>query len=293
MRFGSALMRLLSEETMLHLHTNGHSWKSWAIVLCGASILRIRGRPGVLTLHSGMSPGFLATVSARRAVILRFALASFAHVMCVNGQIEQALASLGVPDGRLSVVPAFLGATPRALDDEEERMLRGFHPILSVVAGTGTVYGLPVLLEALQHLRARYPEIGCVILGTDGAGAPADMVQTLGLSKHVRFLGQLPHERCLALLAQSDLFVRPSLADGDAISVREALSMGLPVVASDTASRPPKATLFRIGDSADLEEKVVKLLRSTLMTRETSPEPDFGEAILTVYRMIAEASKRG
>jgi hypothetical protein len=69
--------------------------------------------------------------------------------------------------------------------------------------------------------------------------------------------------------------------------------MGVPVVASDTASRPSKATLFRIGDSADLEEKVGELLRSTLTTRETSPEPDFGEAIFTVYRKVAEALKRG
>jgi glycogen(starch) synthase len=292
-RFGSALMRLLSKETMLHLHTNGHSWKSWAMALCAASVLRIRGRPGVLTLHSGMSPGFLATVSARGVVILRFALASFAHVVCVNDEIKQALASLRVPDDRLAVVPAFLGVTPRALDDEEEWMPRGFHPILSVVAGTGPEYGLPVLIEALQHLRARYPEIGCVILGTDGAGAPADMVQTLDLSKHVLFLGQLPHEQCLAFMARSDLFVRPSLADGDAISVREALSMGVPVVASDTAPRPPQATLFRSGDSADLEDKVVMLLRSAPTAREPSPEPDFGEAILAVYRKVAEEWKRG
>lgn len=282
------LMRLLSDGTLLHLHTNGHSWKSWGIILCARSVLRLRRRPGVLTLHSGMSPGFISRARAVESGILRFALFPFAHVVCVNEEIRRGLARLGVPGDRLSVVPAFLGITPVALGNEDERMLRGLHPILSVMAGAGPEYGLSVLIDALWRLKASYPAIGCMILGTDGSGGPADMVRNLGLSDHIRFLGPLPHERCLAFMARSDLFTRPSLVDGDAISVREALSMGIPVVVSNTASRPAGATLFRIGDSVDLEEKIVALLKGSPAVRKTIHGQDFAEAILSVYRKVAD-----
>jgi hypothetical protein len=231
-----------------------------------------------------MSPSFLARVNAVGAFVLRFALAGFAQIVCVNDEIRRALARLGVPEDKLSVVPAFLGAAPQPLEDGDEQRLRHFQPLLSVVAGSGPEYGLPVLMEALQRLRHHYPEIGCIVLGTNGAGKPSEMVRALGLSEHVRFLGPLPHQRCVALLARSDVCVRPSLADGDAVSVREALSLAVPVVASDVTCRPPGTTLFLTGDSGDLAEKVLMLLRADRCSGETTPPLDFFDAILSVYR---------
>lgn len=286
-RLWSTLMSLLSEETILHLHTNGHSWKSWGVILCAACVLRIRGRLGVLTLHSGMSPAYLTRINEVGAAVLRFALATFAHVVCVNDEIRRVLVRQGVPDSRLSVVPAFLGATPTAFG-RDERVLGNFRPLLSVVAGTGPEYGLAVLIRALHALSVHYPKFGCVVCGTDGTDGPADMIRALHLSKHFRFLGLLPHERCMAVIARSDLFIRPSLVDGDAVSVREALCMGVPVIASDATSRPAGVTQFRAGDSKDLEEKIITLVQAGLAAREPVAGPDFGETILSVYRKAVE-----
>lgn len=287
-RLWTVLIRLLSPDTMLHLHTNGHSWKSWIMVLCAASALRIRRRAGVLTLHSGMSPGFIARTGALGSRVLRAALTPFARVVCVNEEIRAALARLGVPAARLIVVPAFLGVAPAAVEEGGNGELPlGAYPVLSAVAGDGPEYGLPVLIEAVDHLRARYPRIGCLVIGTSGAGGPAATVQALDLAGHVRFLGPLPHERCLATVARSHLFVRPSLADGDAVSVREALSLGVPVLASDSAPRPGGVCLFRTGDSADLEDKLAALLRAVpAPPRRAAPKPAFDQAILAVYRAV-------
>jgi glycogen synthase len=288
----AVLMRLLSGQTLLHLHTNGHSWKSWTMVACAASALRIRGVPGVLTLHSGMSPGFLADINAVGKRAVRRTLASFAQIVCVNEEIRRALARLGVSSHRITVVPAFLGAKSGTLDDEHERTLAGRRPLVSVVAGAGPEYGLPMLIEALPRLRFHHPGIGCMILGHDGSEGPLDLVRRLDLSETVRFLGQLPHDQCLALIARSDLLVRPSLADGDALSVREALSMGVPVVASNVGSRPPTATLFRTSDTTDLVEKVLGVLRGARSSPTASGDaPDFGDAILAVYDKALSSRK--
>ena len=58
--------------------------------------------------------------------------------------------------------------------------------------------------------------------------------------------------------------MRPTLADGDAISVREALALGRPVVASAVGARPPAAALFRAGDAAACAEQIFQSLATAL-----------------------------
>jgi len=65
----------------------------------------------------------------------------------------------------------------------------------------------------------------------------------------VLLVGDVSHDTCLSLMAASDVFVRATLEDGDSVSVREALSLGVPVVASSTAMRPAGAILFQTGNS--------------------------------------------
>jgi glycosyltransferase involved in cell wall biosynthesis len=50
-------------------------------------------------------------------------------------------------------------------------------------------------------------------------------------------------------MQQLDVFVRPTYFDGDASSVREALALGVRVVASDTDFRPDGVRRFPCGDA--------------------------------------------
>jgi glycosyltransferase involved in cell wall biosynthesis len=58
------------------------------------------------------------------------------------------------------------------------------------------------------------------------------------------------------ILRFADIFLRPTNTDGDAISVREALYLGVPVVASDVVERPHETLIFKNRNIDDLEEKV-------------------------------------
>ncbi|MFN7135061.1 MAG: glycosyltransferase, partial [Myxococcales bacterium] len=87
----------------------------------------------------------------------------------------------------------------------------------------------------------------------------------------------------LAVMLASDVFVRPTYADGDALSVREALSLGRPVVASAVGFRPEGTTLFRTGDALDLAEKVERALGA----RQAQPVPAAQTSgVLGVYRQV-------
>ncbi|MGB8508341.1 MAG: hypothetical protein WCD76_08045, partial [Pyrinomonadaceae bacterium] len=62
--------------------------------------------------------------------------------------------------------------------------------------------------------------------------------------------------------AEGDLFLRTTLYDGDAISVREALHIGVPVIATDNGMRPDGVRLIPISNGAALVEAITSQLTS-------------------------------
>jgi glycosyltransferase involved in cell wall biosynthesis len=272
-RAAAALLRLAArvrrgarDGWTLHLHTNGHNPKSWLVALaCGLAARRSPGR--VLTLHSGMVPEYLGTGRRWRRALARLALGPYGRVLCVNPEIREALAGLGVDRRRLGVLPAYL-APPAAeagpalpLGDALERWLAARSPLLVTALFFRPEYGFEVLLEALARLAGRHPGLGCLVLGSgEGEAAARRLVAERGLGERLFLSGDVAHELCLAAMARADLFVRPTLVDGDALSVREALALGLPVVASDVGVRPPGAVLFPPGDAGALAAAVAAVL---------------------------------
>lgn len=62
----------------------------------------------------------------------------------------------------------------------------------------------------------------------------------------------------IRLIEKSDIVLRTTNTDGDAISVREALFLGKPVIASDVVCRPKGTLLFKTRDAEDLFNVVTK-----------------------------------
>jgi glycosyltransferase involved in cell wall biosynthesis len=124
------------------------------------------------------------------------------------------------------------------------------------------IYGVDVLLGALERIRRTYPEVGAIIIAYKSED-PAyreeidGLVASLSLERAVLFPQYLPDVS--AVVAQADVSVRPCHQDGDSMAVREALALGVPVVASRVGFRPEGTVLFEPGDSADLAEKLLKV----------------------------------
>jgi glycosyltransferase involved in cell wall biosynthesis len=104
--------------------------------------------------------------------------------------------------------------------------------------------------------------------------------------------GDLPHEVALELMARADVFVRPTYADGDSLSVREALALGLPVVASDAAPRPSGVTVCRSGDVGDLVAKLSTVLAHPLASPPADAPVDI-ESLLAAYAPRGAGRARG
>ncbi|MDD2595639.1 MAG: glycosyltransferase [Bacteroidales bacterium] len=63
------------------------------------------------------------------------------------------------------------------------------------------------------------------------------------------------------LIQESDLIVRPTNTDGDALSIREALFLNKQIVASDVVDRPEGTIIFHVRDNDDFCDKVSYALK--------------------------------
>jgi glycogen synthase len=278
-RFAARLAAVAAEGRLVHLHTNGANRKSWLVALAAGRARRPLGPRGVLTVHSGLCPAWLRG-SARRRVLAAVACAGYGRVLAVNAEIAAALADAGVPARRLAVVPPFSPALMTAPSPPPglAAFRSGHAPLFAAALAPGPTYGADLLLPAFAAVRARLPRAGLVAFGPGTAGLAAEGV--LGL-------GEVRHGAALAAIEAADVFVRPTRADGDAVSVREAAALGRAVVATAVGYRPEGCLLVPPGDAAALAAGMAEAAsRPRPAPRTGGPDP-FDTLFATYAALIA------
>ncbi|HEX6568550.1 MAG TPA: glycosyltransferase family 1 protein, partial [Acidimicrobiales bacterium] len=114
---------------------------------------------------------------------------------------------------------------------------------------------LPTLVRAFDRLATADPELRLVIAGPDGWGADA-LAAAAGASPHadrIVRLGWVDENARAALLAGASVYAFPSLYEGFGLPTVEAMSAGVPVVATRAGSLPEVcrdgADLVAVGDA--------------------------------------------
>ena len=94
--------------------------------------------------------------------------------------------------------------------------------------------GIDVLLEAMAPLWAVYPNVNLRLIGvgSEHASIVAKVLQD-GIAHRVTVEGPLPSSQIHEFLGRSSTLVLPSRWDGWGLVINEALSAGIPVIASD------------------------------------------------------------
>jgi hypothetical protein len=282
--YGAALATAALEGWLLHVHTNGANVKSWVVALAAGRARRPFGPRGVLSIHSGHCPPWLAGSSDRR-LLARTACAGFGKVVAVNEPIAAALAAAGVPRRLLTVLSPFSpalaepGAAPAPL-----AAIRARHaPLYCAALAPGSTYGEDLLVPAFARVRAQAPRAGLVVFGP---GTRRGLAARAGAGSGIYALGELAHPVAVATMRGCDVFVRPSRTDGDSVSVREALAVGRQVVASDVGLRPPGCLLFPVGDGTALSERMLEAGRAPPRRASISPLRDPVDDLWAIYAAL-------
>lgn len=153
-------------------------------------------------------------------------------IVCGSAFVREHVVASGVPAGRCVVVP--YGVAPRKPAVPPVRRLSG--PLKVITVGSvGLRKGSPYVLAAAERLRgvAEFRMIGQVSVG------PAALTR---LAASVTLVGQVPRAEIAAEFANADVFLLPSICEGSATAVYEALAAGLPVITT-----PNTGTVVRDG----------------------------------------------
>ncbi len=288
--FARRLLLHLRRADLVHLHTSGANVKSWVLVASLGVAARLTHVPAIVTFHSGHCPRYLRTTG--RALAARAAVASYDRVICVNEEISRCLRRIGAAELRHVVAPAFgqEGLDPGSMPDGVAEFVETHDPIVSAMLAPGRDYGAPELFGAFASFREEFPGAGLVVYGpgTDRS-TMARLVEAAHAAPVLR-LGQIERAEALAIMRVSDLFVRPTLVDGDALSVREAQALGARVVATRAGARPRGVVLCAPGDVPDLARAMREAMTRTPQRRAQASDEDGIAVVLRLYAQFARVS---
>ena len=288
-------------EPIVHFNTNNA-----LTLMAGGMVLPRRSRRFLMSLHSEAPIRWYRSVGPLRRLLWRRCARKARYIICANQTLADWLGGLGVSADRLSVMPAFIPPTeaetdPAALPPEVQDFLSSHSPVVGSHAWFGYfidglhVYSLDMIMELIQRVRGRHGRAGFYTLISatyqdEHEQAVLQKRKELHLEKDWLILKGIP--TAPAFYCRTDVFVRPTITDGDSVSVRECLSLGVPVVASDAVARPPGCVLFKSRDMDGFDAAVESVLgdlpswRSRMQEIRKQAAGDTAERMMAIYRRV-------
>jgi glycosyltransferase involved in cell wall biosynthesis len=262
-RVAFLLRRLESPLVHVQVASRGSFWRKF--VVCW--LARAAGRPYIFHLHGGGFSRFYDDESgwlARR--LIRSTLEHASLVIALSEQWRERLLQI-CPLARVDVlhnavaIPDIQGL--RRLDDRDSTLL-----FLGHVLRDKGVYDL---VRAFARVATRFPRTKLVLGGTGDLEGVQQLAAQLEISDRLSCPGWLGPDRKSAALASSLIFLLPSYHEGMPMAVLEAMSWGLPVIATPVGGIPQvidhevSGLLVAAGDIEGLARQIERLLADTAL----------------------------
>jgi len=280
---------LMKRFSIYHLTASDSRMLGFELIVALASI--VRRTPFVYNILAGRFAARMAGYSWFHRALLCWSLRRASRILLSNQAMASELQRL--PVGATSRVEVVGCRLPLGIEPEEDHelleFLKGGGPAIVAVGALRMVYGFDLLARACTILTARglRPHLLVIASGTaepdaqlalDGAVRESENGWPMVVRRDVDRACVLGAIRAATVLA------RPTRADGDSLSIHEAQTLGVPVVASDAAPRPPGVVLHRSEDAASLAEAIVRACR---IPREPRIEDaTLVESVVACYRSV-------
>jgi len=234
-----------------------------------------------------------------------------ALVLARYPEILEWVRSYGVADARAQLEPSGI---PRSYltkaDGRKGREKVGHDGELILYLGRiSPQKGVQYAVQAMEHVKKRFPRAKLAIVGPDYIGYSAHLRQLaakLGVSESIVMMGAVTSEEEEAeLLSACDAFVMPSSFEGFSQSVMKAMAQSKPVVVTKVGGLPYEIDYGKCGlacdygDARALADRLVSLLESSELSsgmgesgRKRAQEFTFERLALRLsaaYQSIADA----
>ena len=281
---------------VVHLHIGGNFTLRLAALafVCGV----LPGRKSVLTFHSGGFADSILGKAARPFSLRGFAVRRLDRIIVVNAEMRNLFERYGVFKNKIVLVAPFVLRRPdqnATIPAHLKKFVETHSPLLFTASWLEPHYDVRLQIEVLELLKPDFPNIGLLVAGS---GHQEIELKSLAAAKtlahSILLAGDVKHETVLHLIERADVLLRTTHFDGDAISIREALFFGTPVVATDNKMRPENLFLFDIGDINGLRRAIVEALETG---KTAAPETADGwrniDQVLQIYHELLQTKPSG
>jgi glycosyltransferase involved in cell wall biosynthesis len=187
-------------------------------------------KPYVLTLRGGNLPIY----SQKHPNRVRRLLQSAVAVTAPSRFLQEALRPFR---DDIQLVP-----NPISLDKYRFRVRSQPQPNLLWLRSMHSVYNPTLAVRVIALLRNSLPDVHLSMVGPDkGDGtveAVAELIQTLGLEKHIDIIGGVPSSEVPDWMDKADIFLNTTNVDNTPLSVIQAMGSGLCIVSTNVGGLP-------------------------------------------------------
>ncbi|WP_432407033.1 glycosyltransferase family 4 protein [Wukongibacter sp. M2B1] len=289
-----------SKDDIIHIHS--HSWKERAILTC---VSKFYGKIFIMTIHSLKEKWDELNLMDR--ILVKYVLKYSTKIISVGVNEKKKLVSWGCSEDKIVVLPAYIN--PIEIIEDRQKIPREVWSFIDkskfIISANGCIrfhrgedlYGIDMLIDLVHRLKNSY-DVSLIIALLDVYGQGDEQrryykelrekISKLSLQEKI-FIFEVKDTEFYPILQKSNLFIRPTNTDGDAISLREALYFKIPSIASDIVARPKGTISFKNRDIDDLEEKVIDIIRNYDKHKRKLKDikiKDYAQDVLNLYESI-------
>lgn len=224
------------------------------------------------------------------------------HILVNSEFVKQTMVHAGCDPDRITVV--YLGVDEQFLAGIPESNRQGATPELLFAGGYGVRKGAPQLSSALREIN----DVPWHLTLAAGMQPDSDKSDPLLKDARVDWLGFVSRAELAKVMSRSDIFIFPTLAEGSARVIFEALACGCYVITTPNGGSIVEdgvhGALVPPGDVPALESAIRRAMDDLDGTREIGranallvaqkyTQNAYGLAVAQLYdQLVAEASKR-
>ena len=273
---------LFKRPTIIHWHFAGGLtfWATYPVFAFTALFCK-----QIVTFHTGKFKGEMGRYATIKHKLCRLAFGRISYVIFVNRTVEAALLqSFPFLAMRSSVIMPFIA--PAIELPQQPARNRGAKMRIGASGYSIALYEWLTLITACEMAMDCIDSVYLNLYHTYDTEYMAEILSRVAKSLVVFHINRdlMPSEFA-AVLAQTDVFVRPTLMDGDSLALREAMQLGIACVASDVTERPTGCHVFPVGNAEALAEIIREISwgkRSGIRLNE-----DGSRALLNLYEEMA------